>query len=166
MPICVTPLVTGAPLDAVWLRLSGDCLSDKRSCVCLGYAQDRRIQTGPARVHAVVRGEIPGSVIPGEAAFERTQDFPDWYRPTIDTSGGHLYEFAWKHDTPLAVGARSVDHDAIGWTSRADRACQRRSNATDSQIEASNSSISGTISNAVVTGSTPGSATARAAIAT
>src|SRR5262249_18443215 len=43
---------------------------------------------------------------------------------------------------------------------------QRRSQTTASQIDASKSAISGTISNAVVTGSTPGSATASAATAT
>ena len=43
---------------------------------------------------------------------------------------------------------------------------QRRSNMAESQIEASKSTISGTISKAVVTGSTPGSATAIAATTT
>ena len=41
---------------------------------------------------------------------------------------------------------------------------QRRSNSTDSQIDVSNRSHNGTISKSVVTGSTPGSATATAAM--
>ena len=66
-------------------------------------------------------------------------------------------------------GARRVrDHARqvfAGLTARSSGR-QRRSKTTASQIDPSNRSMSGTISKAVVMGSTPGSATAMTAIAT
>jgi len=69
-------------------------------------------------------------------------------------------------DVPRAAPESSAGANSYTASSATRRERARRSTATESQIDASKRTRSGTISKTVVTGSTPGSATASAATTT